>query len=129
MGNFIQEKCELLPHVQTAAMAEAMALHEGLKMVEQMGCRHIIVESGSVETIQALTGESRWWSESSAIFADCIDIVTNVGEVKFIFCPRDANQVAHEIAKYSFQHKIACNWVDKPHSFLLDKLLNDVTMI
>jgi hypothetical protein len=80
------------------------------------------------ETIQALTCESRWWSESSAIFVDCIAIVTNIEEVKFRFCPRDANQVAHEIGKYSFQHKIACNWEDEPPSFLLDKLLNDVTM-
>jgi hypothetical protein len=79
MGNFMHAKCELLPHVQTVAMAEAMAIREGLKMVEEMGCHHIIVESDSAETIQALTGESRWWSESSAIFADCIDIVTRGG--------------------------------------------------
>jgi ribonuclease HI len=129
MGTFVHAKCELLPHVQTAAMAEAMALREGLKMVEEMGCHHVMVESDSAETIQALTGENRWWNESSAIFADCIDIASNIGEVQFIFCPRDANQVAHEIAKYSFQHKIACNWDDEPPSFLLDKLLNDVTMI
>jgi ribonuclease HI len=87
MGNFMQAKCELLPHVQTAAMAEAMALREGLKMVEEMGCHHIIVESDTGETIQALTGESRWWSESSAIFADCIDIVTNVGRLNSYFVP------------------------------------------
>ncbi|XP_071680154.1 uncharacterized protein [Lolium perenne] len=55
MGTFVHAKCELLPHVQTAAMAEAMALREGLKMVEEMGCHHIMVESDSAETIQALT--------------------------------------------------------------------------
>jgi hypothetical protein len=87
------------------------------------------VESDSLETIQALTGEQRWWSSSAAIYAYCVDIVSSIGDVSFKLCPSEGNQVAHELARYSFSENISCNWVDEPPTFLLDKLLNDVTVL
>jgi hypothetical protein len=60
------------------------------------------MQHDSTETIDACTGDSRWWNASSVVYADCIDIVSSIGSVSFNFCPRKANQVAHEIAKFSF---------------------------
>jgi hypothetical protein len=40
---------------------------------------------------------------------------------------REANKVAHLLARESFSRKILCNWVDEPPDFILDELLNDVT--
>jgi hypothetical protein len=37
--------------------------------------------------------------------------------------------VAHELAKEGFRSKVSSNWVDEPPSFLLDSLLNDVTVL
>jgi ribonuclease HI len=128
-GSLVQANCSLLSHVSTVAMAEALALREGLRLAESLGCHHLVAESDSVETISALTGELRWWNESSAIFADCIDIASRIGDVEFKACPREVNQVAHEIAKFSFNNKSTCNWVDEPPSFLVDKLINDVTIM
>jgi hypothetical protein len=52
-----------------------------------------------------------------------------IGTIKFKSCPREANQVAHEIAKFSFLNNQTCNWVDEPPSFILDRLVNDVTVL
>jgi ribonuclease HI len=126
-GRFVAAKMVLLPHVASAAMAEAAAMCQGLILAESIGCNRLVAESDSMETIEACSGGQRWWNESSAIFADCVDRVASIGEVSFKFCPREANQVAHELARHSFSSKSSCTWDDDPPRFLLDKLLNDVT--
>jgi hypothetical protein len=63
------------------------------------------------------------------VYADCVDIASSIGSVRFNFCPRESNQVAHEIAKYSFENNQSYNWVNEPPSFILDRLLNDVTIL
>jgi ribonuclease HI len=126
-GRFVAATMSLLPHVASAAMAEAAPIREGLALGDRLGCNRIIAESDSVETIEACSGDLRWWNESSAIFADCVDKAASIGSVTYKFCPREANQVAHTLARHSFSNKMNCNWDDDPPSFLLDSLLNDVT--
>lgn len=117
-----------IPHVSTAMMAEAMAMKEGLALAHRMGYNLVEAESDSTEVIGACSGDERWWSESAAIFADCVDHVASIGTVFFKHCPREANGVAHDLAKHSFSNRTSCNWVDEPPGFLLDTLLNDVIM-
>ena len=71
----------------------------------------IAAESDSMETIEACTGEARWWNESSSIFADCVDIasVIGIGIVDFKHCPREANKVAYEIVMFCFLNNCAYN--------------------
>jgi ribonuclease HI len=128
-GNFMGAKCTHIPHVQSAQMAEAMSLRESLQMAEELGCHRVEAESDSSETIQACTGEQRWWCSAAAIYADCVDIASKIGDITFRRCPREANKAAHEMAHYSFSNNISCNWVDEPPSFLLNKLTNDVTIL
>ena len=63
------------------------------------------------------------------LIADCIDLMALIGSVSFKHCPREANEVAHELARSCFIDKISCNWVDEPPSFILGKLINDVTIV
>jgi hypothetical protein len=56
-------------------------------------------------------------------------MIPYIGTVSFKLCPREANQVAHEIARFCFSNNISCNWVDEPPSFLFDSLTNDVTVL
>jgi ribonuclease HI len=128
-GSFVAASCRPLSYVASAMMAEAIAMKEGLELAQNLGCNRLIAESDSTETIEACSGESRWWNESTAIYADCIDISSAIGNVSFSFCPREANQVAHEIAKFGYIHNQNCNWVDEPPSFILDRLVNDVTIL
>jgi ribonuclease HI len=128
-GSFVAAKCVPLPHVESAAMAEALAMRLGLELGRDIGCNRLIAESDSTETIEACNGESRWWNQSSAIYAECVDLIPSIGSVRFKTCPREANQVAHNIARFCFSNNISCNWVDEPPSFILDSLTNDVTVL
>jgi hypothetical protein len=63
------------------------------------------------------------------VYADCIDLVASIGSVSFIHCLRKVNSVAHCLAKECFSSKVSCNWVDEPSNFILDAILNDVTIL
>jgi ribonuclease HI len=107
---------------------EAMAIREGLALAVRLGCNNVQAESDLMETIEACTGAEAWWGESSAVFADCVDLMTLIGEVQFLYCPREANGAAHELARACFNDKISCNWVDEAPSSILSKLIEDVTI-
>jgi ribonuclease HI len=127
-GTFVGAKCVLIPHVSSPATAEAIAMKEGLLLAISMGCNTIIAESDAIEVIEACTGKEIWWNEAASIFADIVDSTTTIGEVTFKHCPREANNVAHELAKFSFLNKNSCNWASEPPSFLLNSLISDVTI-
>lgn len=78
--------------------------------------------------INFCTGQSQWWDAAASIFADCVDLASLIGKVKFKHCYRSANFVAHELASYSFCNKYSSSWVDDPPDCIVDKLLNDVSV-
>jgi hypothetical protein len=126
-GSFVAAKCVPLPHVESAAMAEALAMRHGLELARDIGCNILIAESNSTNTIEACNGESRWWNQSSKIYAGCIDLIPSIGLVSFKVCSREANQVAHNIARFFFSNNVSFSWVNEPPSFIFDSLTNDVT--
>jgi hypothetical protein len=64
-----------------------------------------------------------------AIHADILVQAGGIGKVEFMHCGRDANKAAHEIARNRLNSSISCNWVVEPPSFILQILLNDVTIV
>jgi hypothetical protein len=94
-----------------------------------VGCNNIQADSDSMDVIEACSGEEAWWNESAATYADCMDMVATIGSVSFSHCPREANVVADELARYSFLNKLSCNWVDDPPSFILNSIVNDATFL
>jgi hypothetical protein len=128
-GQFIAASCKYLPHLSLARMAEAVAMKEGLGLANGKGCGSIIAESDSLETIQACLGNEAWWTEPAAIYANCVDLATLIGQVSFNHCVREANMPAHVIARECFVSKSSCTWDDDPPRFLVSSLTNDVTIL
>lgn len=52
-----------------------------------------------------------------------------LGTVHFLHCFREANMVAHTIAIFSYDNKISCNGVNEPSDFLVDAIVNHVTIL
>ena len=94
-----------------------------------MGCRPVIVETDSLELVEAFNRKIDIWSPYTAILMDCFQIARRIGQISVLHCPREANEVAHEIARFCYSDNSSCNWVDEPPRFILDKLLNDVTIV
>jgi hypothetical protein len=45
-------------------------------------------------------------------------------KIVFEFCSRDANIVAHDLAKFSVNSNSSCNWGDDPPSLIFSGLTN-----
>jgi hypothetical protein len=71
-GDFVAATTVFIPHVHSAAMAEAMAMLHGLSLVNQIGCSSVEAESDSIEIIQICKGDSRMWNEATAIYSDIL---------------------------------------------------------
>jgi hypothetical protein len=80
-------------------------------------------ESDSSEIIDACKRDEMWWNDAS-VFADCVDLVTSISDISFSHCPREAN----ELARFYFSNCSSCSWVDEHPRFLLDSMINDVTI-
>jgi ribonuclease HI len=128
-GKFLAASCTYVPNLSSSATAEALAMREGLVLVNHYGGTHVIMESDSMETINACNGDEAWWGEESAIFADCVDLASHIGRVEYGHCHREANEVAHELARASYADRNSCNWLVEPPSFIIPMLINDVTII
>jgi hypothetical protein len=49
-----------------------------------------------------------------------------IGKVTFIHCPRETNEVAHNMARFCFDSYTSCNRVDEPPSRSLGNLTDNV---
>jgi hypothetical protein len=66
---------------------------------------------------------------SAVIYDDCNVLWSGFDNVNMEHCNREANQVAHEVAKNSFISNNSCILFDEPPTFLLSKLANDVILL
>ncbi|XBH81847.1 hypothetical protein VPH35_107336 [Triticum aestivum] len=106
-----------------------MALRDGLILANSLGFNRVEAESDSLNVIKCCRGQDQWWDAAAAIFAECIDLSTSIGKVIFSHCFREANSVAHELAKFSFCNKCDDNWTNEPPELLVSQLVNDVTIV
>ena len=44
------------------------------------------------------------WSRNNAIYIDCNALARNIGKVELQHCLREANKVAHSLAKHTFDN-------------------------
>jgi hypothetical protein len=87
-------------------MVESYAMKEGLALAIKLWCNRIVAESDSTKVVEACNDIEAWWSEPSAIYADCVDMTTIIGEVVFWHGSREVNKVAHELANDCYSRKI-----------------------
>ena len=102
-----------------AAAAEAMALLRGLQFLKKLGCSSAIIESDSVELVQACNGEIEVWTSHAAILAEIVMKARMMDTVEFRHCMRDSNQVAHELAKQVYRRRILAGRVTPQFFFFL----------
>jgi hypothetical protein len=82
-----------LPAVLDAPMAEAYALKEGLNLLNQIGC------NDCQEVVDTMMDGGFTASAAAPIFEDCYNIWKDLPMATIERCDREANQVAHELAR------------------------------
>jgi ribonuclease HI len=128
-GHCVAASQLFLPHVVDAPKAEAYAFCEGLVLAQRIGCNNFIIQTDCVQVVETMQNGGFSATSSAAIFDDFIILWSGFGSVSIEHCNREANQVAHELAKVSFSSGSSCTWVDEPPRFIFSKLASDVTVL
>jgi ribonuclease HI len=128
-GGCIAAMQNFLPHVVDAPMAEAYAFRDGLILAQQIGVQNFMVQTNCVQVVETMKNGGFSATSSVAIYDDCSILWSGFGKVCIEHCNREANQVAHELARVSFTSGSSCTWVDEPPRFIFSKLVNDVTLL
>lgn len=127
-GQAVAGTAECFYQVQDAASAEALALRRGLQLVQERGCTRVAMESDCLEIIDACNGEKEIRAPYSAILADCFQFAHEVPSLSFMHCPREANNLAHLLARHAYDSKLFLFWEDEPPDFLLSHVIKDVNL-
>jgi ribonuclease HI len=108
LGNFIAAQNKDLPFIADAMTAEAYALREGLCLAQQMEWNRLIIQSDNKSVVDTLNDGGFSENDAAVVFFDCNILASWFSKVSYEYCPREANSVAHELAKFSFQTISSC---------------------
>ena len=117
-----------ISHVIDAPMAEAYALKEGLLLAQHIGSNRLVIQADCMEVVETMKEGGFSANSVAAIYNECSTVWSGFQENSIEHCSRDANRVAHELARRAMHTKINCIWDDEPPSFILEFVLNDVTV-
>jgi hypothetical protein len=93
-------------------MAEAYAFREGLSLAQHIGIQNFTSQTDCAQMVQTMKDGGFSATSAAAIYDDCNILWSGFGKVLIEFCNREANQVAHELARVSCISDSSCTWVD-----------------
>jgi ribonuclease HI len=95
-------------------MAEAYALRDGLTLAQQVGIQNFTIQTDCGQVVETMKNGGVSATSSAAIYDDCSIMWSGFGNMSIEYCNREANQVAHELARVTFSSGNSCTWVDEP---------------
>jgi ribonuclease HI len=128
-GNFIAAATWFVPHVVGVDSAEMTAIRNGLYLAERIGCNKVIIESDSSFVAEAVQQPDTYVGSDVAMVLECKQLAMDFASVSYTQCPREANEVAHSLAKNSFSEKSSLFWESVIPDFISHSIVNDMSII
>ena len=128
-GAFIAGCCYYKQHAMDAPSMDALALLDGLSLADNLGISTLVVESDSLEIVQAILDPSDYRASAAVVTDDCRKLLTAFGRVTVVHCAREGNAAAHGLARASYRGNFSREWRDKPPDFLLPFLVTDMIIV
>jgi hypothetical protein len=94
-----------------------------------IGSNSFTLQTDCVQVVDTMMNRDFLATASVTIYDGCNILSNGFDNVNLEYCNREANQVVHELAKNAFISNNSCIWINEPLSFLLSKLVNDITML
>lgn len=103
-------------------------LFSGLMLAQYIGGNQLIVQSDCMEVVEIMENEGFTANSAAAIYDECNIVWSGFQETSIEHLSREANQVAHELARQAMITKENCILDDNTPSFIVQLLSNDVTI-
>ena len=126
-GVFVEGKVTRLEHMEQALDAEARGVLESLRWAVEKGLQRVCVETDSLLTVQALQKNSVGVLEVGHVLEERLKYLQEHPQFSIVFVQRQANKVAHEMAKYPCSVGSFLLFTSPP-DMLLETLMNDVLL-
>ena len=75
-------------------------------LASEKNCSRVTIESDCLEIIEACNGEKEIKAPYLALLADCFQVAHEIPTVKFMYCPREANTLAHFVARHAYDMQL-----------------------
>ena len=115
-------------HLVYAPKAEAFALKDGLMLAQHIGGNHIIIQSDYMEVIEIMSNGGFTANLAVIVYDECNIVWSSFQKISIEHVSRDANQVAHALARQAMILNENCMWDNEPPNFNLPMSANDVTL-
>jgi len=92
--------------------AEALAMRKGLKFAKDMSFLNLIAESEASNVVFSLNAHQQFPNYVDYIIRDRISFKGSFRSLNFLHVRREANQVAHYLAKYALKNSY-CIWIEE----------------
>ncbi|KAK7833061.1 putative ribonuclease h protein [Quercus suber] len=124
-GMVVAAGCKVLNGDYGAAVTEAFAVDEGVRLAMELELQQIIVESDSVGVVEAIN-EGNCNGEFGMIIQGSLELLRSFRSWNVRYLKRDYNRAAHELAQFAKAAGSSQQWkgVEPPmlrHVLLLDR--------
>jgi hypothetical protein len=114
--------------VGIAQWQKHMRSGKGMSLAQHIGCNKFIAQTNCMQVVETRLDGGFSATFSAAIYDDCCILWSGFAQTSIEYYNREANSMAHELAMNTFLSNLNCIWVDELPSFIIAKLVNDVTM-
>ncbi|VVA39380.1 PREDICTED: reverse mRNAase [Prunus dulcis] len=125
-GGFVAAVAKSVGEVLSAEHAEILATHEGVVLALSLGTTSPIFEGDSVVVVAAVKRAGHDYSNIGNIVEDVKHLQQQFPSSLFQFTPREANGVAHRLARFGLHNVDNFIWFEVPPDLIQDALLCDV---
>ncbi|XP_074323179.1 uncharacterized protein LOC141660115 [Apium graveolens] len=126
-GNFIAARARRFAGVVPVVEAEAIAILEATRWASLLDLQHVDVESDSLISVQAINKTSENYLEAGVVFQECRDVLRARSDIVLSFIKKQANKVAHSVARVPCDVNCFVDFSTPPHS-VLEYLVSDNLM-
>ena len=123
-GLVVAAACKVLNGAYGAAVTEALAVEEGIRMAKEMELHRIIVESDACVVVDAIN-QSNDNGEFGMVIHGLVELLRFFRSWKIHHLKRDYNRTAHELAQLAKSSGFSQHWVGVEPPIIRQVLLLD----
>jgi hypothetical protein len=86
------------------------------------------MESDNMEVVETMKNGTVSHGIAAAIFDDCYHLSRQFVKIQFVHVFREANTIAHELARLA-RGSPQCAWIEDPPNSIIPLMLSDATLI
>ncbi|XP_017187335.2 uncharacterized protein [Malus domestica] len=124
-GLFIAAGIGSFEDIASPLISKAMAMRAGLLWAIDRGYQSLIIETYSLQIVEALRDPILNLSPIEQVLKDCKVLLNTITEANITHIRRNANAAAHHLAKVGLSLMQSYEWIGSPPSIRTDILVED----